>query len=88
MLIGQKNIIITLCYKNKPNINMFYTKIKRSYKKAPHNKNVIYVVIGYLLGNSYINRRHIYGVVIIFCTKWTRCTIFLSITRFYSRVQI
>jgi len=61
--IGQKNNILTLCYNNKLNINMFHTKIKAINRIGPH---VISVIIGSLLGDSYANKRHIEGVTICY----------------------
>ena len=41
---------------------MFHAKIKASSRICPHNEEVISIVIGYLLGDSYVNRIHVDGV--------------------------
>ena len=66
LFIGQKNNILPLSYSNKLNINMFHTKIKAINRIGPHNEDVISVIIGSLLGDSYANRRHIDGVRICY----------------------
>jgi hypothetical protein len=49
---------------NKLNINFsrsFHTKVKASKRIGPHNEDVISVLVGSLLGDSYGNRRSIEG---------------------------
>jgi hypothetical protein len=42
-------------------IRSFHTKIKASKRIGPHNKDVISVIVGSLLGDCYGNRRSVEG---------------------------
>jgi hypothetical protein len=55
-------------YLNKSTLNIslffnktFHTKVRASNRIGPHNKDVISVIVGSLLGDSYVSKRTIEG---------------------------
>jgi hypothetical protein len=47
-------------------INNFHTLVKAKNRIGPHNKDVISVIIGSLLGDAYGNKRFVEGTIIYF----------------------
>ena len=44
----------------------FHTRVRASNRIGPHNKDIIYVLIGSLLGDAYANKRSIEGTRICY----------------------
>lgn len=65
--IGIKNNSYRLLNNNNNSFNynmfkLFHTKVKSNFRIGPHNKEIISVIVGSLLGDSYANFRTIDGV--------------------------
>jgi len=57
-LIGQRSYIISKHIKNR---SMFHTRVRAASRIGPHNHDVISVIVGSLLGDSYANKRSVEG---------------------------
>jgi hypothetical protein len=64
--VKNKNPLLGFAFKNSYKLNInnmkyFHTKVRASKRIGPHDKDVISVLVGSLLGDSYGNRRSVEG---------------------------
>lgn len=81
---GQRNSIINII----PNNRMFHTRVKAASRIGPHNQDVISVIIGWLRGDCYTNKRSIEGTrlwykLCLYCTIQT-----LKPWRYFNNIYI